>query len=226
MICLLIQTDDSFRKQTIKEEKEKDVYQRLSEEHVASVNTDYWIAKDKSIVEYKVPFKTLICDSSSTLENKWLKLLQAKDIEAIEQFSKSEKCFILEGPCKVRVLQSFRLSSTRTTVAEICILEGNKELINKTGWVAVNILCEPVRKRVIVERVMTKDEIKRHAERIKAAYQKGYAEEEAKAHELLIAANRWLAAGNKEIARERVQELLRRFPNSSAAKEAKDLKIK
>jgi hypothetical protein len=225
LVCLLFQSDDTFKKkQTIKEEKEKLVYRSLSGEFAAAERNEYWIAKDKSIVEYKQPFKTLICDSSSTLENRWLKLIQSKDTEAIEEFSKSKQCFILEGPCKVQVLQSFKLSTT-TAIAEIRILEGDNEVINKTGWVPVNVLCERIKKQVIVERLMTKDEIKRYRDRIMAEHQKGNAEDEAKASELLKAANRWLARGNKDLARERVQELIRRFPNSNAAKEAKDMKL-
>lgn len=48
--------------------------------------------------------------------------------------------------------------------------------------------------------------------------------EEDKAADLLLHARRWLKEGNKEIATERLDELLRRFPKSKVADEAKKLR--
>lgn len=48
--------------------------------------------------------------------------------------------------------------------------------------------------------------------------------EEDKAADLLLHARRWLKEGNKDIATERLDELLRRFPKSKVADEAKKLR--
>lgn len=48
-------------------------------------------------------------------------------------------------------------------------------------------------------------------------------EYEDKANELLKHAKRWLAEGDKELAKKRLQDLLKRFPNSKASPEAKKL---
>ena len=47
--------------------------------------------------------------------------------------------------------------------------------------------------------------------------------EEDKANTLLESAKRWKSEGNREITLDRINEIIRRFPNSKASIEAKQL---
>jgi len=213
---------DTFKKQTVKEKKNILHYVPYTGKYSADKGDDNFIAVE-SPVDDKKEVQILVCKHESVLENKWLKSVLAGDKEGLKEIIQDKDGFMVKGPCRVRVLQSGKAIFKPVYIAEIRILDGEKEHIGKTGWVPIVYLCRQLPKEITVERPFTKEEIEGKKKAEDAMKLKAKADYESKAAELLKHAKRWLDEGNKELAITRLKDLLKRFPESNSVAEAKKL---
>lgn len=223
LLCCLLDTQedkqDSFKRPTVKEKKKVEHYSQVADVAEFPPGTTLYIAAEGTPVSDGVTTHTMVC-TAETFVWRLAKLLSAGDKDGVAEMIKGKQGFIVKGPCSVRVIQHQKIPGYTCRNYEVRILDDS----GKSGWIPANSLCNKYMKEVIEERPLSKDEIAKEAASKKAAAEKAVAKDEDRAAELLKAAKRWLSEGDKELALRRLDELLKRFPKSKVAAEARKMR--
>jgi hypothetical protein len=214
---------DSFKKPVVKEKRKIEVFSPLSAGDKYAPGSNLWLADKEAPTSGDKQKRFFVC-KAETFVWKMFKHANANDKEGIALMVKEGYAFIVEGPCSVRVIQCDKIPGFVNLSYEIRIMSGDD--VGKSGWVADIQLCNKSQKEVVEVRALTKQEIEDALKKKEALAKSEKDKDEDRAAELLKAAKRWLSEGDKELALRRLDELLKRFPKSAVAEEAKELREK
>lgn len=214
--------DGSKKTESVSEVVQKTTYKCLGSDVFPAVGQTLSLAKDNTDIADEVESTHLVSKLMIFLED-YIKFSNANDQTGIKDMLLKGHAFVVKGPCKIKILDVKKHPISGFHFVEIRVLEGSKEQLDKTGWVVKGMICEHNTTKVTVKRPLTEREKSLKASNADAAKLKAASEAEEKAADLLKHAKRWLAEGEKDLARQRLTELLRRFPDSKVAPEAKKL---
>jgi len=158
---------------------------------------------------------------SEEVDDRLTKLSNAKDEVGIKKMVLSGLAFVVPSGTKARIISKGFMTS------EVRIMEG--ERFGKSGFLPSEYLAvyekreEPERKQPVEQEKGKKGQLDKLEDKVKTLL--GDKDKDAeRAADLLKTAKRWIAADDKELAQRSLDELLKRFPDSAVADEAKKLK--
>lgn len=187
--------------------------------------------------------------------DEYLKYAVADDEIGVREMVQKGKIIGADQCSKIKILQVSKIPFKSTEIVEIRFLDGNlKDKKGWVFKQHIVVLYDQLKEemfakeakekadkeekaRVAADRLRKEKEAAEKAERLKAyreqqesiqrvKNEQKQAENEIKAAELLKYAKRWLSEGEKDLAKRRLEEILKNFPDSKVAPEAKKLKEK
>lgn len=209
------------------------------------VGEEYYAGTAGNPLDFKSDSRIGVC-AIALFCDEYMKYSTANDDKGIQEMAQGKRLFGADHNSKIKILQVSKIPFKEVVIVEVRFLSGNQK--DKKGWLFKQDIVEPFDavkeqkekadkearikedrdKAEIAERQQKADRIKAEEEKKKQAkaeaQTKAAAKDEERAADLLKAAKRWLSEGDKELALRRVDELLKRFPASKAAPEAKKLK--
>jgi hypothetical protein len=213
----------------------------LRKPHNIKVGDEFYLGTEGKYLDVKYENQDVAIIAIALFCDEYVKYVVAGDGTGIKEMIRGNRLFTTAHGTKAKILQLSKIPFKNIEIFEVRLLDG--EMKDKKGYVFSHDIFEPVdlelaekrkvqaqkeldQEREAQEKLTAKNREqaeKRKSMEAKAKADKKLAEDEAKAAELLKHAKRWLAEGDKELAKKRLDDLLKRFPTSQAAPEAKKL---
>lgn len=218
------------------------------------VGAEYYVGISGESFNSTSAKKIAVCRLALFCEE-YLKYVVADDEVGIREMVQGGKINGADHCSKIKILQESKIPFKDNVIVEVRFLDGNlkdkkgwvfkphivlpvdltkEEMLAKEAQERAD---KEAKKKADADKLQKEKEKAEKAERMKVEREQQesiervknelkQAEDEVKAADLLKYAKRWLSQGDKDVAKRRLDEILKRFPNSKVAPEAKKLKEK